>query len=91
MNIIHQPCFNVDTMEGAVMHMLDLKTKKYLSRFVSSGFFLFCCETKVLHKSAVVFDELRLRLQRRILLLCGSVGCLLGFSLARRTGRFLRL
>ena len=22
MNIIHQPCFNVDTMEGAVMHML---------------------------------------------------------------------
>lgn len=23
-------------------------------------FFLFCCETKVLHKSAVVFEELRL-------------------------------
>ena len=31
------------------------------------------------------------RLQRRILLLCGSVGCLLGYPLARRTGRFLRL
>ena len=31
------------------------------------------------------------RLQRCISPLCGSVGCLLDFPLARRTGRFLRL
>lgn len=31
------------------------------------------------------------RLQRRISPLCGSVGCLLGYPLALRTGRFLRL